>query len=72
MIFLKKQTSKISLMLKVITYFDKFDTQELSFHGEVDIYSNARSVFSTVSSLQDSRRCRFKKETARNYFNFLN
>ena len=39
-------------------------------HSE-SIYSNARSVFSTVSSLQDSRRCNFKKETARNYFNFL-
>ena len=45
---------------------------KLSFDGEVDIYNIARSVFLTVSSLQDSRRCRFKKETARNYFNFLN
>ena len=45
---------------------------KLSFHGEADINNNARSIFLTVSSLQDSRRCRFKKETVRNYFNFLN
>ena len=45
---------------------------ETLFHREVDINNNARSVFSTVSSPQDSRRCRLKKETARNYLIFLN
>ena len=45
---------------------------ETYFSKEVDIYNNARSFFSTVSSLQDSCRCRIKKETARNYSNFLN
>ena len=43
---------------------------KLSFHGKVDIYNNAQSVFSTVSSLQEARKCRFEKETARNNSTF--
>ena len=36
---------------------------KLSFYGEFDIYKNSRSDFSTVVSLQDSRRCFLKKKT---------
>ena len=35
---------------------------KLSFNGIVDFYNNSRIVFSTVSSLQDSRRSGLKKE----------
>ena len=45
---------------------------KLSFHGEVEINNKARSAFSTVTFSQDSRICRFKKETSRYYFDFLN
>ena len=41
---------------------------KLSFHGEVDIYNIARSVFSTVFAMQDSRRCRLKKKKQQEIF----
>ena len=44
---------------------------KLSFHGEVEIYNNARSASSTVTFLQDTRICRFKKEKSRYYIDFL-
>ena len=44
----------------------------LVFMEKLTFIAMLKVFFSTVSSLQDSRRCRFKKETARNYFNFLN
>ena len=37
------------------------------FMEKYDIYNDPQSVFTTVSSLQDSHRCRIKKEAARNF-----